>query len=105
MFLIANFLIVKQVDVVSHFQWTLSLNTTVSSRNHIVESTGWFLQLMLVLALKVCAKFEIRSTCSTTRILVMLLTANFLDVEQVDVVSHFQWTLSLNTIVSARNHI
>ena len=31
-----------------------------------------------------------------TSSLVMLLTANFLVVEQVDVVSHFQWTLSLN---------
>ena len=37
-----------------------------------------------------------------TSSLVMLLTANFLVVEQVDVGSHFQWTLSLNTTVSPR---
>ncbi len=59
MLLTANFLVVEQVDVVSHFQWTLSLNTTVSSKNHVVEGTGWFLRLMVILTLKVHWKFRI----------------------------------------------
>ena len=57
---------IEQVDVISNFVQTLSFNTTMSWRDQS-GSTIWFLELTVVLRLKVHWKCETTSTCSTTR--------------------------------------
>ena len=95
-----NDLVVEQVDVISNFLQTLSANTTMSRRNQPVLSTIWFLELTVVLRLKVHWKCETTSTCSTTRKLAVRSITNDLVIEQVDVISNFVQTLSANTTMS-----
>ena len=93
---------IEQVDVISNFVQTLSFNTTMSWRNQ-PGSTIWFLELTVVLRLKVHWKCETTSTCSTTRKLAVRSITNELVVEQVDVISNFIKSLSSNTTMSWRN--